>query len=188
MIDDVSVLAIETCLITRLSTIFSPATVLDIGDAIVTAVAAEDEESSMERARCDEKRKILEEGLRELKDIQGYRLGRIEGLVPLLSAFGKPLTVLDPHLDKIIVSKCEMGENAPLSSAQLKNDDTSQIAEEASVYEPSPPEVEWKLEDDEDDRVSLCAKKERKRVLPIESSILPPAIPSMPVAEEPVVW
>jgi hypothetical protein len=59
--------------------LFSPEVVLDIHDQLVTAVAAEGEESSTERARCNEKRKILEEGLRALKGAQEYRPRRFGG-------------------------------------------------------------------------------------------------------------
>ena len=42
-------------------------------------LAAEDEGSSAERARCNEKRKVLEAGLRELRGIQEYQPVRFEG-------------------------------------------------------------------------------------------------------------
>lgn len=81
VIDDISVLAIEARLINQLPTLFSPESVLDIDDVTVTAVAAEDEDSSAERARCIEKRKILEAGLNELKSVQEYRSVYIEGTI-----------------------------------------------------------------------------------------------------------
>ncbi|KAF1975224.1 dynamin family protein [Bimuria novae-zelandiae CBS 107.79] len=70
VIDDFAVLAVEACLIEKLPTLFCPEDVLDINDETVTSLAVEDEESSAERARCSEKLKVLEEGLRELKSVE----------------------------------------------------------------------------------------------------------------------
>lgn len=72
IIDDFSVLAVEACLVKKLPTLFCPTDVLDLDDAIVTALAAEDEECSAERERCTVKLNVLENGLRELKNVQAY--------------------------------------------------------------------------------------------------------------------
>ncbi|KAH7111834.1 hypothetical protein B0J11DRAFT_585763 [Dendryphion nanum] len=72
VVDDVSVLAIEACLINHLPTLFSPKTVWEIDDQTVNSVTAEEEKSSVERARCNKKQRVLENGLKELKRIQGY--------------------------------------------------------------------------------------------------------------------
>ena len=74
VIDDFSVLAVEACLIQKLPTLFCPEDVLDIDDAMVAALAAEDQEASAERAQCNEKLKVLEDGLKVLQGIQGYSL------------------------------------------------------------------------------------------------------------------
>ncbi|KAK7178569.1 dynamin family protein [Paraphaeosphaeria sporulosa] len=71
-IDDFSVLAVETCIVDSLSTLFCPENVLDIKDEMVATLAAEGEESSMERERCCEKLKVLESGRRELKSVQEH--------------------------------------------------------------------------------------------------------------------
>lgn len=73
-IDDISVLAVEACLIKKLPTLFCPADILDIDDATVVALASEDEESSAERARCTEKLKVLEDGLSALQSVKEYPL------------------------------------------------------------------------------------------------------------------
>jgi hypothetical protein len=73
------VLAVEACLIEGLTTLFCPENVLDIDDETVTALAAEDEESSIERRRCSEKLKVLEDGLRELKRVQEYSSSHFKG-------------------------------------------------------------------------------------------------------------
>lgn len=65
-------LAIEACIIESLPTLFPPEDILDIDDAMVATLAAEDEDSSRERERCRNKLKILEDGLRELKRVQEH--------------------------------------------------------------------------------------------------------------------
>lgn len=69
IIDDFSVLAVEACLIERLPTLFSPADVVGINDATVAILASKDEESSAERARCNEKLKIFKDGLNALQSV-----------------------------------------------------------------------------------------------------------------------
>jgi hypothetical protein len=66
------VLAVEACIVESLSILFCPENVLDIKDEIVATLAAEDEESSVERESCCEKLKVLENGLRELKRVQEH--------------------------------------------------------------------------------------------------------------------
>jgi hypothetical protein len=70
IINDFSVLAVEARLVQELPYLFSPADVIDIDDAIVIDLASESEESSTERTLCNEKLKILEEGLRALQNVQ----------------------------------------------------------------------------------------------------------------------
>jgi len=70
IIDDFAVLAIEARCMQALPDLFSPADVIDIDDATVTALASESEESSKERTRCSEKLRILEDGLRALQDVR----------------------------------------------------------------------------------------------------------------------
>jgi hypothetical protein len=74
IIDDFSVLAVEACLIQRLPTLFSPADIIELDDIAVAILASEDEESSAERARCDEKLKILLDGLNALQSVQEHPL------------------------------------------------------------------------------------------------------------------
>jgi hypothetical protein len=74
IIDDFSVLAIEACFVQELPTLFGSADVIDLEDTTVMALASEDAESSAERAQCDEKLKVLEDGLRALQSVQEYPL------------------------------------------------------------------------------------------------------------------
>lgn len=72
IIDDFSVLAVEARLIQELPSLFSPADIIDIDDATVAALASESEESSTERTLCNEKLKILEDGLSALQNVQEF--------------------------------------------------------------------------------------------------------------------
>ncbi|KAF2753117.1 hypothetical protein EJ05DRAFT_445395 [Pseudovirgaria hyperparasitica] len=73
VVDDISVLAIEACLVQRLPELFAPATVFDIDDTTVRTIASENEESVTERVRCSEKLNILEEGMVELKKLRKFQ-------------------------------------------------------------------------------------------------------------------
>ncbi|ROT41718.1 interferon-induced GTP-binding protein Mx [Sodiomyces alkalinus F11] len=65
-VDNVSVLAIEQCLMQKLPDLFSPAVVLDLSDEDISHMAAESEEASAERARYIEKRDVLQAALPSL--------------------------------------------------------------------------------------------------------------------------
>ncbi|KAI0481292.1 P-loop containing nucleoside triphosphate hydrolase protein [Xylariaceae sp. FL0804] len=65
-IDDVSVNAVETCLVQRLPDVFSPEVVWDLDDAAVQQLGSENEATIRERADLTEKLNVLEAGLRDL--------------------------------------------------------------------------------------------------------------------------
>jgi hypothetical protein len=69
-IDDVSVLAIEDCLIGKVAKLFRSSQFLEMSPDDVSRLAGETEESSVERKHLIQKRKILDVGLRGLKDLQ----------------------------------------------------------------------------------------------------------------------
>lgn len=73
IVDNFAVIAVENCLLDRLSDIFSPETVIGFDDDLVSKIAAETEDSQIERARVIKKLKILEAGLQTLS-----RLGQIK--------------------------------------------------------------------------------------------------------------
>ncbi len=72
-IDDVSVLAIEDCLIGGVSDLFRPRKVLKMSPEDISRLAGETTESSVERKHLEEKRDILDAGLRGLKGLQKQR-------------------------------------------------------------------------------------------------------------------
>ncbi|KAI6080250.1 P-loop containing nucleoside triphosphate hydrolase protein [Hypoxylon rubiginosum] len=72
VIDDVSVLAIERCLIQQLPDLLAPEAIYDLTDAEVRRIAGESHESTVERARTTDKLRILESGMAELKRLKKH--------------------------------------------------------------------------------------------------------------------
>ncbi|KAH7411322.1 P-loop containing nucleoside triphosphate hydrolase protein [Cadophora sp. MPI-SDFR-AT-0126] len=69
-IDDVSVLAVEDCLIGKVAGLFRSDKVVDMSSDDISRLAGETAESSVERKRLVDKRKMLDDGLRGLKGLQ----------------------------------------------------------------------------------------------------------------------
>jgi hypothetical protein len=72
-IDDVSILAIEDCLVSKLPTLFRSSNVLEMSRKDISRLAGETQESSLERKRLEAKRGILETGLQGLKSLHKRR-------------------------------------------------------------------------------------------------------------------
>ncbi|KIL93924.1 hypothetical protein FAVG1_02486 [Fusarium avenaceum] len=72
-IDDVSVLAIEDCLISKLSSLFRSGFVAEMSDEELSLLAGETEESRSKREHLTAKRGILEKGLQDLKSLNKHR-------------------------------------------------------------------------------------------------------------------
>jgi hypothetical protein len=68
------VLAVEKCLLERLPGILSPKTIFDLDESTITRIAAETEESRLERARANEKLKILGSTLVVLRSLHKHKL------------------------------------------------------------------------------------------------------------------
>ncbi|KAI9649684.1 hypothetical protein NHQ30_002265 [Ciborinia camelliae] len=72
-IDDMSVEVIEEKLVMPLARIFSPSTVIEMSDEVVTQIAGEPEESRAERAQLTKQKKVLAKGLVTCKRFVGLR-------------------------------------------------------------------------------------------------------------------
>ncbi|KAL8832877.1 MAG: hypothetical protein Q9170_004697 [Blastenia crenularia] len=73
LVDNFSVLAVEKCMLSDLADILSPDTVMKLDDEMVSAIAAESEESKLERQRTSTALKNLEEGLVSLNRFNRLR-------------------------------------------------------------------------------------------------------------------
>ncbi|ROW08355.1 hypothetical protein VMCG_03240 [Cytospora schulzeri] len=65
-VDDVSVNAVETCLIQQLPDVFSPDIVWDLEDDQIDSLGSEDDNTIRDRAELQEKLRVLEDGLKDL--------------------------------------------------------------------------------------------------------------------------
>lgn len=72
VVDDISVLAVEECLIQQLPTLFMPEAVFNMDDDIIRGIAAESEESAAERERSTVRLRVLEMGLRDLSRLNNH--------------------------------------------------------------------------------------------------------------------
>lgn len=93
-IDDVSVNAVETCLIQCLPDVFSPQVVWELSDDMVELLGSETDATIAERASLTLKREILEKGLQDLDAFTSTRLRRGGGSA-VSSAFKTELRVHD---------------------------------------------------------------------------------------------
>jgi hypothetical protein len=75
VVDNISVLAIESCLIKPLPSIFSPDAVCDLDEDLVQRIAGENAESVMERIRLKERLEVLETGIGALSRLATYSRG-----------------------------------------------------------------------------------------------------------------
>ncbi|KAK2744858.1 hypothetical protein FQN57_004182 [Myotisia sp. PD_48] len=73
VVDNIAVLAIESCLIKRLPELFVPENVLTLTDDVIEKIAMENEEAALERKSLTEKLQILEAGLWELSRLGNHR-------------------------------------------------------------------------------------------------------------------
>lgn len=73
MIDDVSVLAIERCLIQKLPELLSAEVIFELSDEELRYIAGESDESASERTRALEKSSVLQGALIELKRKQFWQ-------------------------------------------------------------------------------------------------------------------
>lgn len=74
MVDNFGVLGIESCILDGLSNTFSPNTVMRLDDSVIRNIAAETEESQIERARTIKKLTSLVAGLQTLNRLNQNKL------------------------------------------------------------------------------------------------------------------
>jgi hypothetical protein len=72
VVDDFGIHVIEECLLQKLPEIFTPSTVIGLADDIIEQVAAESEESKIERASCEGKLVILDRALSVLRRLDRH--------------------------------------------------------------------------------------------------------------------
>lgn len=76
LVDDLSVLAVEKGLLKPLPDLLSPQTVISLDDTTVAKIAAETEESRLERLHAEEKLKVLEHSLKVLRSLDRHKAAR----------------------------------------------------------------------------------------------------------------
>lgn len=72
-IDDISVIAIEGCLIRRLPSLLTPNAVLELEPAEIKHLVGENDETALKRTKLIEKLKTLQKGLQDIKRFQRHR-------------------------------------------------------------------------------------------------------------------
>ena len=73
--DDISVLAVENCIIRELPTLFEPQMVYDLTNDDVLRLATESEQTRVEREQCAEKVSALEAALSDLRRLDKHHCG-----------------------------------------------------------------------------------------------------------------
>ena len=170
-IDDMSILAIEDCLISKLSTLFRSSNVLEMSDDDISRLAGETPESSLERRRLEAKRGILETGLQSLKSLHKRRN-----------------VVNPPKQDQVASEDSEqMSSMTPSGSekASIATNSAEAAPRATSPYEPYhspdrvaiPPQTdEWPPQagDMENDWRSRILKKDKKKASMVEEPLVEP--------------
>ncbi len=77
MVDDFAKYAIEACLMKPLTSMFTPKSIYQMSDSAISNIAAESEESIVERDSSNKKLEILEKALDALRDFgQSHSSGK----------------------------------------------------------------------------------------------------------------
>ncbi|KAM3464076.1 hypothetical protein MY5147_009576 [Beauveria neobassiana] len=109
-IDDISVLAVEWCLIDKLPTLFPPEAILDLRDDEVAHIATESDSLSLERTRQRQKLTTLEDAKSDLKQLDIHRTLGLP--LPPLEAFEQT------HSDDESEGLYEYGQTSLVEQAQ----------------------------------------------------------------------
>ncbi|KAL2758434.1 hypothetical protein ACRALDRAFT_1080266 [Sodiomyces alcalophilus JCM 7366] len=132
-IDDVSVLAIEQCLVQKLPDLFSPCVVLNLSDEDIGDLAAESKEARAARVRYSEKRNVLHTALRSLSRLNKRRTGMA-------------LAELTERANGFMSNGTSPSRSTTLNGARADPSALSSAGPEGSVESPfsSPPKVKSK--------------------------------------------
>ncbi|KAG6118850.1 hypothetical protein E4U13_008225 [Claviceps humidiphila] len=133
-IDDVSVLAVEQCLIDKLPDLFPDGIVIDFKDEEIARLAGETEAASKQREKCNQKLAVLENGRRDLMNLaMTGSLDSDEGdVIPKVSSakdsrhegLGSDATSLpSSSIEPIIKAEDNCSENSEASAAEEDHDD-----------------------------------------------------------------
>ncbi|KAG6104287.1 hypothetical protein E4U31_002074 [Claviceps sp. LM219 group G6] len=87
-IDDVSVLAVEQCLISKLPDLFPDDILVDFKDEEIARLAGETEAASKQREKCSQKLAVLEDGRRDLMNLAmtGSLDSEVDDVIPKVSS------------------------------------------------------------------------------------------------------
>jgi hypothetical protein len=73
VIDSFGIYAVEECLLKELANLFTPQTVLQLDDSVVSNIAGESEESLAEREDLNRKLKVLEMTMTTLRRMKNFK-------------------------------------------------------------------------------------------------------------------
>ncbi|KAG5940486.1 hypothetical protein E4U60_000485 [Claviceps pazoutovae] len=138
-IDDVSVLAVEQCLISKLPDLFPDDILFDFKDEDIARLAGETEAASKQREKCNQKLALLEDGRRDLMNLaMKGSLDSDDGDV-ISSAFGA-----NERRGENVGSD-EMPLSSPSTGPNIKAGDGCSESSEASAAEevPGKEETPW---------------------------------------------
>lgn len=155
-IDDVSVLAIEDCLIRKVSKLFRSTEVLTLSNEDISRLAGETKKCSLERKRLEEKHRILDTGLRGLKGLQSQRPLHQPAewdYKPQSDVKGSPRKVA--FVSEVASISSSVDESSPMVDSEapvdypLEEESESPVAVEAEEWvvekAETPPDEQWEL-------------------------------------------
>ncbi|KAG6266920.1 hypothetical protein E4U48_005272 [Claviceps purpurea] len=128
-IDDVSVLAVEQCLISKLPDLFPDDILFDFKDEEIARLAGETEAASKQREKCNAKLAVLEDGRRDLMNLAmtGSLDSDDDDVIPKISGanerceedFGSDATaLLSSSIEPIIKAEEDCSETSEASAAE----------------------------------------------------------------------
>ncbi|KAM3538312.1 hypothetical protein ARSEF1564_008774 [Beauveria bassiana] len=125
-VHDISVLAVERCLINKLPSLFPSETILDLRDDEVAYIATESDTLALERSRYGHKLATLENAKTELKQLDIHRALDLESPLP---------EAVDLHGDE--ESEAEFSEDEQTKVAeQSQHEEGQDGSESAKLDEP----------------------------------------------------